>query len=108
MTTSHQRTAAGQPMKYQAYQVYLRQYSYNIMQIVQEVPLMVEVTALKASHLPAYQPTILTISGSHGSSQRVLPFCWHYVTKMAGEPEGHHIGIYTWGGSVAVQKKGGQ
>jgi hypothetical protein len=41
-------------MKHQAYQVYLRQYSYNIMQVVEEDPLMVEATALKVSHLPFY------------------------------------------------------
>jgi hypothetical protein len=62
MTTSHQITAAGQPTKHQAYPVYLRQYSYYIMQTVEEVPLMVQATALKVSHLPAYHSIHLWIT----------------------------------------------
>lgn len=72
MTTSHHSTAAGQPMKHQAYQVYLRQYSYNIMQTVEEVPMMLEATALKASHLPAYHSTHLRIAWFKSESPAIL------------------------------------
>jgi len=59
-------------MKHQAYQVYLRQYSYNIMQIVEEVPLMVEATALKASHLPVYHSIHLWIAWFKSQSPAIL------------------------------------
>jgi hypothetical protein len=72
MTTSHHSTAAGQPMKHQAYQVYLRQYSYNIMQTVEEVPLMVQATALKVSHLPAYHSIHLWITCFKSASLVIL------------------------------------
>lgn len=72
MTTSHQSTAAGQPMKHQAYHVHLRQYSCNIMQRVEEVPLMVETTAFKASHLPAYHSIHLWITWSKSDSPAIL------------------------------------